>query len=153
MIMNLEQTLKLPDQIKLLFENEYLDTFSVLVILSSFPNKGFITIRNVIFYYTLIFNENEQYNNSSDIFFSYEKKMKDLIIRLHSLDLIEVVNKKDISCKVNEKGLQFVLTLESSYFIELREKSIKKIKETPFSATLEKQIFGGGRNGTSNKNK
>jgi hypothetical protein len=154
-------TIKLPDQIKLLFNNEYLDAFTLLTILYALSGKKTgIPLRQLIFYCSIILNEDLNgtgtfklhRDNSTNIYFQFEKKIKDLILRLHSRQLIQVEGKREITCKINKQGLETVNSLESTYFIELKEKAKRLILVVPFTAATEKEILGGS-NGTSNKNK
>jgi hypothetical protein len=156
-----QSTIKLPDQIKLLFNNEYLDAFTLLIILWALSGrKPGTPLRQLIFYCSIIVNEDlhdagslrSHRDISSNIYQKYNKKIKDLILRLHSLQLIQVEDKRDIACKITNEGIETVNSLESSYFSELRVKSTRLIKEVPFTSATEKEIIGGS-DGKSNKNK
>lgn len=126
-----------PQNIKLLFENEQLNIMKVLSLLQVLRNrseKKFYTIKDVVFYYSLVNFDlikllDEDVSNlmkNRNRYLRFNKSINQIILELSNLKYIDIKGnisskKEQLGIRLNGKGEAFISTFDSEYFIHLAE--------------------------------
>ncbi|MHA0857524.1 hypothetical protein [Paenibacillus sp. CMAA1364] len=144
----------LPASLRLLFNNPYLEMMNVLFIINSFSKRSGLSIRHLLFYYSLTVSGNEtlllnknlkvyDLSDSENIYFDVQRLIKDILLNLYSQGFITIESDKsdNFKCYITSEGKEILSQLESSYYKELQAK-IEVIKSTKYSVEAEKMIMG-----------
>ncbi|MFC3788594.1 hypothetical protein ACFOQM_07295, partial [Paenibacillus sp. GCM10012307] len=97
--MNIMQNNNLPVSLRLLFNNPFLEMMNVLFVINSFSKKSGLSIRHILFYYSLsisdsnssLFERKFDLNDSLDnenIYFDIQSQIKKIILDLYSQNYI-----------------------------------------------------------------
>ncbi|MDO4536193.1 MAG: hypothetical protein Q4B63_10355 [Clostridium perfringens] len=128
-----------PQNIRLLFENEQLSIIKVLSLLQVLRNKSkrkYYTIEDITFYYSIVnfdlikifskdININDLMKNRNK-YLRFSKSVNQIILELSNLKYIDIrgdifYKKEQLKIKLNEKGETFIKIFNSEYFIDIQE--------------------------------
>lgn len=153
---------KLPLNIELLFNNIWLDTMSLLCVLSCFKRrKKGVSIDELAFYYSIVTSEIEiifEVNNmiidnsraKFDVdmrYFKTKDRVRNMIGILSGINCVDLIltnkfNRLDLNIQINSEGLGKVNSIESHYYIDLINSTLKLMKILDFNVSNLKRILG-----------
>jgi hypothetical protein len=147
------ENIKLPSSIRLLFNNPFLEMMHVLYILNTFSKKSGLSIRHILFYYSLTLSDTDLNEleiklrgsyNSDNIYFDIQKQIKQILMNLYSQDYIDITKDKhdNFNYSVTILGRELIANLESPYYIKLQERIDFIKSHTKYSVETEKLIMG-----------
>lgn len=152
--------IKLPIDLKYLFENKYIECIQLLIILYSLKRrrKG-IEIEELLYYYTLLSitivkPDNEFFIDKTYIqnnYLTFEKVVRDNVLILSNQDYIKInvestKKKNRMYISIAENGKLVVEKLEKSYFHKEKEKIKYVLEKEKFSAVNQRKVLIANEN-------
>jgi hypothetical protein len=151
---------KLPIDLKLLFENKYIECIQLLIIL--FVNKGKrkgVEILEISYYFTLLNSTNKTGEDEYHIedkylqnsYLSSDKKVRDILLVLANQGLVNIrtesgSKRSSLYVMISDKGKDLIGSLENIYFEDEISKANYLIKFKKYSTKSEKGVLMGDEN-------